>query len=70
MSVVVIGLGNVLLSDEGLGVRAVERLQQHYILPDSVEVIDGGTSAMDLLNPLSNNGQNRRTALHTGASGG
>lgn len=55
MSVVVIGLGNVLLSDEGLGVRAVERLQQRYLLPETVEVIDGGTSAMDLLNPLSNN---------------
>lgn len=57
MSVVVIGLGNVLLSDEGLGVRAVELLEQRYMLPDSVEVIDGGTSAMDLLNPLSNNSQ-------------
>ena len=55
MSVVVIGLGNVLLSDEGLGVRAVERLQQRYLLPETVEVIDGGTSAMDLLNPLSSN---------------
>ncbi len=55
MSVVVIGLGNVLLSDEGLGVRAVELLEQRYSLPASVELIDGGTSAMDLLNPLSNN---------------
>ncbi|MDF1527794.1 MAG: HyaD/HybD family hydrogenase maturation endopeptidase [Sedimenticola sp.] len=55
MNVVVIGLGNVLLSDEGLGVRAIELLEQRYILPESVEVIDGGTSAMDLLNPLSNN---------------
>lgn len=57
MSVVVIGLGNVLLSDEGLGVRAVELLEQRYSLPESVELIDGGTSAMDLLNPLSNNEQ-------------
>ncbi len=57
MSVVVIGLGNVLLSDEGLGVRAVELLEQRYHLPESVELIDGGTSAMDLLNPLSNNEQ-------------
>ena len=55
MSVVVIGLGNVLLSDEGLGVRAVELLEQRYSLPESVELIDGGTSAIDLLNPLSNN---------------
>ncbi|AKH19115.1 HyaD/HybD family hydrogenase maturation endopeptidase [Sedimenticola thiotaurini] len=57
MSVALIGLGNVLLSDEGVGVRAVELLVQRYSLPESVEVIDGGTSAMDLLNPLSNNRQ-------------
>lgn len=52
MDILVIGLGNVLLEDEGIGVRAVEALQQRYQLPESVEVIDGGTSAMDLLRPL------------------
>ncbi len=52
MDVLVIGLGNVLLEDEGIGVRAVEELQRRYRLPENVEVIDGGTSAMDLLRPL------------------
>jgi len=52
MRVVVLGVGNVLLSDEGLGVRAVERLQQDYCLPPEVEVIDGGTSGMELLEHL------------------
>ena len=45
----VIGLGNILLQDEGLGVRAVERLAQQYILPEQVEWLDGGTLGLDLL---------------------
>ncbi|EXI67507.1 MAG: Hydrogenase 2 maturation protease [Candidatus Accumulibacter adjunctus] len=52
MRVVVLGVGNVLLSDEGLGVRAVERLQRTHRLPPEVEVIDGGTSGMELLEQI------------------
>ncbi len=52
MRVVVLGVGNVLLSDEGLGVRAVERLQRINCLPPEVEVIDGGTSGMELLEQI------------------
>ncbi|MCM8612970.1 HyaD/HybD family hydrogenase maturation endopeptidase [Accumulibacter sp.] len=52
MRVVVLGVGNVLLSDEGLGVRAIERLQRAHRLPPGVEVIDGGTSGMELLEQL------------------
>ncbi len=50
---VVLGIGNILLSDEGVGVRAVEALRQRFELPADVEVIDGGTSAMELLDDLS-----------------
>lgn len=49
MSVLVLGVGNVLLSDEGVGVRVVEALVARFVLPDGVEVIDGGTSGMDML---------------------
>ena len=52
MRVVVLGVGNILLSDEGLGVRAVERLSRAYSLPLEVAVIDGGTSGMELLEDL------------------
>jgi hydrogenase maturation protease len=45
----VLGVGNILLSDEGLGVRAVERLAAAYDLPANVEVLDGGTLGLDLL---------------------
>jgi len=47
--ILVLGLGNILLGDEGLGVRAVEQLETHYILPPEVQVIDGGVAGLDLL---------------------
>ena len=45
----VLGLGNILLSDDGVGVRVVERLLQEYIFPHEVQVMDGGTLGLDLL---------------------
>jgi hydrogenase maturation protease len=48
----VIGMGNVLMQDEGVGVRAVEELVSRYHIPDSVEVIDGGTTGMELFEPM------------------
>lgn len=49
----VLGLGNILLSDEGVGVRAVEALVEQVPLPPDVEVLDGGTSGMDLLDQIA-----------------
>lgn len=45
----VLGLGNILLGDEGVGVRVVERLETLYDFPDGTQVLDGGTLALDLL---------------------
>lgn len=53
MRIVVLGVGNTLLSDEGVGVHAVTRLVELYDLPETVEVIDGGTSGMDCLDQVS-----------------
>jgi len=47
--ILVLGLGNILLGDEGVGVRVVERLQALYEFPQEVQVLDGGTLALDLL---------------------
>jgi hydrogenase maturation protease len=44
-----LGLGNILLRDEGVGVRAVERLLERYDFPEEVLVMDGGTLGLDLL---------------------
>lgn len=47
--IAVLGLGNVLLGDEGIGVRAVEALREGFEFPPAVELIDGGTMGLDLL---------------------
>jgi hydrogenase maturation protease len=47
--VLVLGLGNILLRDEGVGVHALERLQAEYRLPSVVRTLDGGTMGLDLL---------------------
>lgn len=52
MRIVVLGVGNILLTDEGVGVRAVEKLGTDYRLPPEVEIIDGGTTGMEMLEDL------------------
>lgn len=54
MRILVLGIGNLLLGDEAIGVRIVEALEQRYLLPPHVEVLDGGTSGMDLLDVMAN----------------
>jgi hydrogenase maturation protease len=46
--IVVLGLGNILLKDEGVGVHVAEQLVK-LKLGDNVEVIDGGTAGLDVL---------------------
>ena len=50
--ILILGIGNILLSDEGVGVRVIEQMQKMH-LPDDVEVIDGGTAGADLLDVLA-----------------
>lgn len=45
----VLGVGNKLMSDEGVGVHVIERLVEKYELPEEVQVLDGGTLGLDLL---------------------
>ena len=45
----VLGVGNKLMSDEGVGVHVIERFAERYILPGEVQVLDGGTLGLDLL---------------------
>jgi hydrogenase maturation protease len=46
--VLVLGLGNPLLGDEGIGVRVVEELKG-LELPDGVAVVEGGTAGLGLI---------------------
>lgn len=53
MSVLVLGLGNILLRDEGVGVRLVDRLAARFELPEAIETLDGGTSGMELVHTIA-----------------
>ena len=44
----VLGIGNVILTDEGFGVRVVEYLDAHYEFPENVQLVDGGTLGIEL----------------------
>jgi len=51
-SVLIIGMGNVLMQDEGIGVRAAEELESLYHIPQDVEIMDGGTTGTELYEPM------------------
>jgi hydrogenase maturation protease len=50
--IAVLGVGNLIMSDEGVGVRAVEKLEREQLLPAWIACIDGGTSTHELLDSL------------------
>lgn len=51
--VLVLGMGNILLEDEGLGIHALKLLQQRFDFSPEVEFLDGGTSGMSLVDQIS-----------------
>ncbi|WP_413723206.1 HyaD/HybD family hydrogenase maturation endopeptidase [Sodalis sp. RH24] len=53
MRILVLGIGNLLLSDEAVGVRIVEALVRRYRFTPAIDILDGGTSGMELLETLS-----------------
>ena len=50
--ILILGVGNILYADEGVGVRAVERLLENYDFSDNVTLMDGGNLGMRLMQPL------------------
>ena len=44
-----IGLGNILLMDEGVGVHAVQALKRSFDFSEDISLLDGGTLGLDLL---------------------
>ncbi len=46
--ITVLGVGNVILRDEGFGVRVVEYLDARYEFPEEVRLVDGGTLGIEL----------------------
>jgi hydrogenase maturation protease len=51
--IVIIGLGNVICSDDGLGVHALRRLRDSHSLADDISLIEGGTAGLLLLPHLA-----------------
>jgi len=49
MNIAVFGIGNILLSDDGVGVHVINKLRAECRFPEYVELIDGGTKGLDLL---------------------
>ena len=45
----VIGVGNILLKDEGIGVRVAEHIKEKRLLPPEIDVVDGGTGGIQLI---------------------
>jgi hydrogenase maturation protease len=54
MRVLLLGIGNLLLSDEAIGVRVIEAFEKRFDVPDFVEIMDGGTAGMELMEAMAN----------------
>jgi len=50
--ILVLGVGNILFTDEGLGVRCIEQMQEKYTFSDNVTLMDGGTLGTRLMGPI------------------
>jgi hydrogenase maturation protease len=55
--ILLMGLGNILLGDEGVGIHAVLDLKDRYRFDPPIEIVDGGTLGLDLL-PFFENSDN------------
>ncbi len=51
---VIIGVGNLLLSDEGLGIHAVKELEKHEDVKEKADIYEAGTRAFEVLEYLEN----------------
>jgi hydrogenase expression/formation protein len=52
--ILVLGVGNVLYTDEGIGVRAVTEIERLYDVSENVTLMDGGTLGTRLMDPILN----------------
>ncbi len=50
--ILVLGVGNILYTDEGAGVRCMEFLDRKYVFSDNVTLMDGGNLGMRLMDPI------------------
>jgi hydrogenase maturation protease len=48
-SVCVIGLGNILLQDDAIGIHVADTIRESYRFEPQIDLLDGGTAGLDLL---------------------
>ncbi|MDU8924989.1 HyaD/HybD family hydrogenase maturation endopeptidase [Pasteurellaceae bacterium LIM206] len=53
MKPLILGIGNILLSDEGVGARIVQELEKLKNITPHFDLLDGGTSGMELLDEMA-----------------
>jgi hydrogenase maturation protease len=51
--IMVLGIGCILYTDEGFGVRVVEKMEKRFEFPDNVLLVDGGVLGINLLGVIS-----------------
>lgn len=54
MKPLILGIGNILLGDEGIGVRIAQQLEENPAITAKFDVVDGGTCGMELLDLMAN----------------
>ena len=52
MKILLLGIGNTLLTDEGVGLHVLQALEAGAPLPSEVEMLDGGTLSFTLAGPI------------------
>lgn len=50
--ILVMGIGNILMGDEGVGIHAINEFKKLNNIPDAVTILDGGTGGFHLLSYL------------------
>jgi len=51
--IMILGVGCILFTDEGFGIRVIEKIEELYEFPENVSVVDGGVLGMNLLGVIS-----------------
>ncbi|MCF7804442.1 MAG: HyaD/HybD family hydrogenase maturation endopeptidase [Candidatus Marinimicrobia bacterium] len=50
--ILVLGVGNLLMQDEGVGIHAIRALEERYQFEPAVDLVDGGTAGLELIDKL------------------
>ena len=53
-SILVLGIGNTLITDDGIGVFTIRAIESNYTLSPNINVVDGGTLGLNLIHPIMN----------------